>query len=232
MRSPSDQHFFRTVLLLALMAFMPGATAFGQTVVLSSLGNSIDEQSSVSFGSWIANSFITDTNAWRLNTVAVSIFSAPNSSGNFALSIWTDNGSGTSPGSQMEVLTGNANPNPGSGSSTFSYTAAGPGLAVEPNTKYWLVAGVTAGSGAYKWNYSLNPEPLAVGVWSIPLQGTYIGSSDQGASWGTASGGDPYMFSMSATLVPVPEPSTLVMGLAGITYAGWVLMRRRTSVAG
>lgn len=232
MKSPSNTCCFRKVLLLALMAFMPGATAFGQTVVLSSLGNSADGQSSISFGSWIGNSFITDTNAWRLNSVAVSIFSAPNSSGNFALSIWTDSGSGTSPGSQMEVLTGNANPNPGSGSSTFSYTAAGSGLAVNPNTKYWLVAGVTSGIGAYTWNYSLNPDPPAVGVWSIPLENTYIGSSNQGASWDTASAGDPYMFSISATLVPVPEPSTLVMGLAGITSAGWRLMRRRKTVAG
>lgn len=232
MNPPSEKCSIRTVLLLAAMVFTPGATAFGETVVLSSLGNSIDDQSSIAFGSWIANSFITDTNAWRLNTVDVSMFAAGNSSGNFALSIWTDNGSGASPGSQLEVLTGSANPDPVSGSSTFSYTAAGSGLAVDPNTKYWLVAGVTAGSGSYNWNYSFNPDPPAVGVWSIPLQDTYIPSSDQGASWGVASDGDPYMFSISATIAPVPEPSTLVMGLAGITCFGWGAMRRRKWVAG
>jgi hypothetical protein len=223
-----SQVFFRPGLLLAAVAFLTPSAALSDTVVLTSLGNSMDDVSQVRSAAWIANSFITDTNAWRLNSVEISMFAASNSSGNFFLSIWSDNGAGTAPGSQLEVLSGTSNPNPGTGSANFSYTAAGSGLSVDPTTKYWVVAGVTAGPSSYNWNFSYNPSPTALGVWSIPLVATYVFSTDQAATWLSPAGGDPYMFAINATLATVPEPSTWVMGLAGATCASWGAMRRRT----
>ncbi len=145
--------------------------------------------------------------------------SASNASGNFFVSVWSD-AAGTHPDTSLETLSGDANP---ATTGNYTYSASGSGLSLSPNTKYWIVLGVSSGDGNYRWNYT--NSSATTGSWTIPSTGTYASSDNAGTTWGNFYNGSPQQFEITATAAAVPEPGTMVMG--GLLALGGSVMSFR-----
>lgn len=216
--------------LFAVMAPTDRSTALGD-VVLSNLASPNQGLSNgVNEDSWVASAFVTDSGSWRLTGVTISmddIILAVNR-GPFALSVYSDNND-VAPNSLLETLGGSTDP---SVAGAYTYLAAGSGLLLDANTKYWLVASAAPGPTSdffmYTWH---NVQTLSTsGVWSIPSVNVRNSSTDQGATWNDLASNDPLQFAISASPVPVPEPTTCAMALAGIACGGFSMWRRRKRV--
>ena len=196
-------------------------------VVLSNL-NVIDTDSSdVSLSPWIAQSFVTNSQAWTL-TSATLFFKAYNPSGNLFVDVYSN--ATDVPGSSLGGLSGSDNP-----ASEGQYTYTSTGISLDPSTTYWLVAGVSSGDGSYGWVYDNTGSITSTGVWSIPSTSTYAVTTDGGSDWGSYDG-FPLLFSIEATATspsPVPEidPNSLGSVLALVLGSLGLLERRRLKVA-
>lgn len=165
---------------------------------------------------WLANQFNTDAASYDLNSVVLNFSAAP--LGTIAVDIYSD-ASGT-PSTSLGTLT-----NPGSfgaGSNTFSASGI-PTLASA--SSFWVVLRGVGASSA-DWLYT-GDTPTGVGA----STNTNF-STTAGASWAGVSSGTPYMMTVNATPVAVPEPSTWAMGLAGVAFAGVKALGRRRRIQG
>ena len=195
------------------IAILAGGAADAAPVALydSINGSSADGSDPASNATWLANQFNTDVATYQLDSVVLDFVTAP--LGTIAVDIYSDV-SGT-PTSNLGTLT-----NPlvfSNGSNTF--TASGI-LSLEASKSFWVVLrGV--GSSIVDWNWTTN-TPAGIGT----STNTNF-STTAGASWAGISSGTPYMMTVNATPVAVPEPSTWAMGLAGVGFAGVTALRRR-----
>ena len=185
----------------------------------------------VSSSEWVAQSFTTNNQAWTIASATLSFITASDSSGNLFIDVYS-NGT-NSPGTSLGPLSGSSNP-----AATGEYTYTSTGINLDPSTTYWLVAGVSSGSGYYHWIYdaSETTPPPSLGVWSIPSINTYADSVDGGSSWEVWNL-EPFLFSVEATaagppIVPEIDPAT---GSGAISLVAGVLamieQRRRRGVA-
>ncbi len=194
-------------------AMLLGQAAIAAPVALydSINGSTASDSDSANNSTWLANQFNTDSASYELNSVVLDFSAAP--LGTIAVSIYSDNSG--EPGSNLGTLT-----NPGSvaaGSNTF--TASGiPTLASA--SSFWVVLrGV--GASTANWLYT-SDTPTGFGS-SMNTNA----SGNAGASWAGLTSTSPYMMTVNATPVAVPEPSTWAMGLAGLAFAGVKVLRRR-----
>lgn len=162
-----------------------------------------------------ASSFTTDSQAYNLDSIQLSIRSAESPSGGLQLSVWSG---ATEPGSSLGLLSGTDNPSPG----LNSYTASGISLAA--NTRYWMVVKVTSGSGTYGFNTTTSLAQS--GSWTIGNQPLQYLDIDGYRTWVAVD--DPHQFAVYAT--PVPEPAA-VMGVTSLVLVGYSLARRKWGVA-
>jgi len=196
-------------------------------VVLSNLTVIDTDSSDVSLSPWIAQSFVTNSQAWTL-TSATLFFKAYNSSGNLFVNLYSN--ATDVPGSSLGTLSGSDNP-----TSDGQYTYTSTGISLDPSTTYWLVAGVSSGDGSYGWVYDNTGSITSTGVWSIPSTNTYAVTTDGGGSWGSYDG-FPLLLSIEATATapsPVPEidPNSLGSVLALVMGSLGLLERRRLKAA-
>lgn len=218
MQAFSSARFIFSLLVACSTLAAPAAAE----TVLSNLSLTSSSTDSVDFGVWRAAGFTTDNNQWSLTGATLRFANGSDASGNLFVKIWGDD-SGRPGGVALATLAGDANPIT---AGEYTYTTAGFSLA--PLTKYWLVAGVSSGSGSYKWLYVNNGgAPVADGVWTMPAVGTYSSTRNQGAAWSAGANGYPYMFSLSATAVPEIDPAGMGSVLALISGAFGLLERRR-----
>jgi hypothetical protein len=162
---------------------------------------------------WDAQSFTVGSVSVPLSEVLLNLNSPTGTGGNFFVRLYGNGGSNV-PGTVLQTLTGTSNP-----ATSGIYSFSGSSL-LSANTTYWVVAGVTSGSGQYEWNYEL---PASVESGST-LGWTY--STDQGADWVGLF--EPLLvFNMRVT--GVPEPSGLVLAAlgAGLGFGGYRLRKRR-----
>jgi hypothetical protein len=110
-------------------------------VVLSNLTVTETDANDVSLSPWIAQSFVTNDQAWTL-TSATLFFKTYNPSGNLFVDLYSN--ATDVPGSSLGTLSGSANPE-----SEGQYTYTSTGISLDPSTTYWLVAGVSSGDGSY-----------------------------------------------------------------------------------
>ncbi len=221
------------IVMLATVAVVPSPTAHGETV-LSNLSNTLGRGTLVHDTEWIANSFRTDNQSWLLNSVSVlmgdPLVLGPDGPGFFSVSVWSDNNS-VAPETLLQTLVGPGNP---STAGTYTYSASGSGLALDPLTKYWLVTS-TANTGLYWYAWSSTYDNATSGGWTIPVTNTRNASDDGGVTWNGADDAEPQMFSIEATLVPsaVPEidPNSLGSVLALVLGSLGLLERRRLKAA-
>ena len=159
-----------------------------------------------------AQAFTTDCGNYNLTAVTINISGVTDASGNFTLRLFTS--SGGLPGSPVPggLLTGPANPAVGQN----TYTAAGP-LPLAPNTRYYVVAQVSSGTGEYNW--STTNSPNQTGAWTMADNEAF--SSDTGATWDFDVG--VLQMSASATLT-APAVCTAATPAAVPTLNEWALV--------
>jgi hypothetical protein len=203
----------------AVLALLFAAVAaVGQNSV-SNLGETQQSVVPVTATAWYATSFSAGAASnYTLNTVTLRFATAGNTSGGFFVGLYSDNAG--VPGSSLEVLTGTGNP-----SSATDHTFTSSGATLIESATYWIVGGVTSGSGSYMWAYTSalgdDENPVESG-WSIG-DDAFL-STNAGVNW--ASDGGVMMFSLTAT--PIPEPGTYA-ALLGVAALGFVISRRRRS---
>jgi hypothetical protein len=147
-----------------------------------------------------------------------------NPSGNLFVNVYSN--ATDRPGSSLGTLSGSDNP-----ASAGQYTYTSNGISLDPSTTYWLVAGVSSGSGNYAWFYT--DPTTSTGVWSIPSIDTY--SNRITGNW-VSGDGYPYLFSIEATAtapssVPEIDPNSLGSVLALVLGSLGLLERRRLKAA-
>jgi hypothetical protein len=196
-------------------------------VVLSNLTVTDTDSSDVSLSPWLAQSFVTNNQAWTL-TSATLFLKAYNSSGNLFVNLYSN--ATDVPGSSLGTLSGSDNP-----TSEGQYTYTSTGISLDPSTTYWLVAGVSSGDGSYGWVYDNTGSITSTGAWSIPSTTTYAVSTDVGGSWGSYDG-FPLLFSIEATAttpsaVPEIDPNSVGSVLALVLGSLGLLERRRLKAA-
>lgn len=221
--------------MVLLIGFAQAAKA--DTEYLSNLGEADGFEITVSQSSWLAQLFGTDGSApsFNLTSVTLSLGSAADTSGNFKVAIY-DNTLDNLPGVSLGTLYatgGVALSNPSTPGNYVFTSDRSLGLTLAANTMYWVVVGVTTGSGSYSWWDTDETAGLAhTGSWSLydnPSEGlpTDAYSLDGGQTWNAAYG-SPYQLSVSAS---VPEPTTFGLIALGLALAEAATYRRRRRMA-
>ena len=211
--------------LAALVCLVVPARA---EVVLSNLTVTDTNSNDVSTSPWIAQSFVTNNQAWTLSNATLFFVEAYNTSGNLFVHLYSN--ATNVPGSSLGTLSGSDNP-----ASAGQYTYTSTGISLDPSTTYWLVAGVSSGDGAYGWFYDNTGSIASTGVWSIPSTNTFAGTGDGGSNWESYPG-LPLLLSIEATAtgpsaVPEIDPNSLGSVLALVMGSLGLLERRRLKAA-
>jgi hypothetical protein len=191
-------------------AVLVGQAASAAPVVLydSITTNTADGSNTADVTNWLADQFVTDAETYDLTSVVLKLANTP--LGSIEVDLYSNNPVGNVPGSVIGTFT-----NPGSlAAGDLTFTPAIPQQLL-PNTSYWVVL---KNSGS--WNYT-NGSATGPGA-----SQRWADGSNSGAIWNASNGG-PYMMTVNATPVAVPEPSTWAMGLAGLGFAGVTALRKR-----
>ncbi len=150
---------------------------------------------------WIGQSFTVGGSSATLSSVVLSM-AADNTvipSGNLFVSLYDATGAGSRPGASLLTLSGSANP-----ATAGNYTYTGSYL-LTANTTYYIVAGVSSGTGAYEWAAHDSQDLGTIG---------YSDSFDGGVTWnsdntppGTVFTGETLNMQINGVITPVPEPA-------------------------
>lgn len=200
------------------LAFLLSVTSEHAAVVFDNSNATPPAFGDVNVGQWFAQSFVVDANNYTSVSVVLDMGTAVNSSGNFFVSIYSNAGNNT-PLSELALLTGEPNP---ATAGTHDYSGA---VALTANATYWVVAGVSSGSGSYRWGDELG------------------GSIETGSTVGfsrSAGSGEPWdapstLLAFNMQVSAVPEPVNVALGVFGLLLGGvksfrWWNSRRRQLV--
>ncbi len=189
----------------------------GAATMVSNLGQTDSTLFTVEGSSWLAQRFVTDNSAPSFDLVSVVLqMGAPANTGS-SITVALRESTGNQPGDFIQNLSGPTTP--GAGDQTFTPSLP---LTLNPNTSYWIVAEVLAGTGSYSW--VTTPTTSATGPWSISATDTKSYSTNFGTSW-TNQDGHPYKFSVNA--VPEPTGVTLLLLAAGGAFIATGLRKVR-----
>jgi len=163
-----------------------------------------------------AQKFTTDQSNYTLTWVTVRL--RANNQGELFVKIYDDNNN--LPNQAIGALNV-----PVIGSAYANYQLAPLSLiTLAPNSTYWVVVGVTTGTGYYDWNYTASNNGAGVGF------STRWGSTTTaGATW-TGFDDEPFMMEVSASKTePIPTLTEWGMILLCILFAGsaYLMIRRR-----
>ena len=201
------------VAIVATMLVGQAASAAPVVLYDSITANTADGSNSADATNWLANEFKTDSVAYDLTSVVLKLASTP--LGTIEVDLYSNNSNGNVPGSVIGGFS-----NPGSlAAGDLTFTPSIPQQLL-PNTSYWVVL-----KNSGRWNYT-NGSATGPGA-----SQRWADGSNSGAIWNASNGG-PYMMTVNATPVAVPEPSTWAMGLAGLAFAGVKVLRRRRRIQG
>jgi hypothetical protein len=183
------------------------------TLFASNLGQPSGGSAAIGSDSWLAQRFITGTNAggYVLNSAQLLMEVASGSPNGFTVSLYSNSGSG--PASNLGSLSGS---DPSTGG-IFTYATSG--IMLSPSALYFVVAtaATPTAQGAYNWS-AANESAITDG-WFIPVGYNY---SADGLSWQLSR---QYTFQMSIYATAIPEPAALV--LAGLGLAALSFCRRK-----
>ncbi len=204
----------RLLVIFTISALCLAKTDLGRAdvIIFDNLNTpSPDSFLDVKFTQWDAQSFIVGNTALPLSLAELNMHATDTGGGNFFLRLY-DNTGANLPGSVLETLAGTADPfNAG----IYSYTGS---TLLTANATYWIVAGVSAGSANYKWNFELP---------SMVEEGSTVGSTfsfNQGATWVTPASP---LLTFNMRVSGVPEPSTLVLIANGVAILALLRWRNR-----
>jgi hypothetical protein len=203
---------------MALLVIVPVAHA-------DTLFNNLTEpglgQGVITSNYYKAQKFTTDQSNYTLSSVTVRL--RANTQGELFVKIYDDNNN------LPKQAVGALNvPIIGSTYANYELTPSGV-VSLAPNTTYWVVVGVTSGTGYYDWNYTASNSGSGVGF------STRWGSTtNAGATW-TAFDDEPFMMQVSASQTdPIPTLTEWGMILFCLLIAGsaYFMIRRRDSASG
>lgn len=195
-----------------------GVFFFAMSLLISSassgavLYNNLDQpplgQGTISNSYYKAQKFTTD-GFYTLNWVNIRI--RANTAGTIFAKIFSD--ASDLPGSEVGTLTA---PSIGFIYANHTFTASGT-INLSPNSTYWIVVGVTSGTGSYDWNYTDSNTGAGAGFSS-----RWAHSTDAGATW-KGSDTEPFMMQVDVTALGPTitsfTPTTASTG-ATVTIAG------------
>ena len=99
------------------------------------------------------------------------------------------------------------------------------GIVLAPNTTYWLVFAVLAGTESLEWTYAEGNNSTGPGSF-----GSYGYSFNAGASWENFGVDDPYKMGIEVSQISgVPEPASVLLLLSGLGAALASGSRRRSA---
>jgi hypothetical protein len=191
-----------------------GTVAAGLLVIAPArahiLANNVNEGTgyteSVSSTDWLGTSFTTDSRAWNLTSVDLSIDLYGGNPQDIVVRLFSDDTSGgpTQPGVPLATLefAGNV--------SWLLTRFVSEGVVLDPLKHYWIVVSTPAGTSG-DWEYAWTNFGGGVGFLT-----DWASSGDAGASWLTSSG---QPMTMRVNAEPAPWTS-LGPGLAGTMVAG------------
>lgn len=210
--------------LAAGSASTASAAGFSSTEVLfdSITGNTPTGSVTANATNWKAAQFITPDADDKITLASVVLNLASNPLGtSFEVAIYDARRGGSEPNNKIgqsllapqTIVVGN---------NTFT-----PGLSfpeLDKSKEYWVV--VKGGSSAVLWSTAGASGVISPSSQSGALIATRLNNGDWNSS---PAAGNPYMMTVNAVAapVPVPEPSTWAMGLAGLGFAGVTALRRR-----
>mgnify|MGYP006278150437 CR=1 FL=1 len=174
-----------------------------------------DPPDEANFNQYLADRFGTDGDSYTLNSVTLNFASVP--TGSVVVDLYSDNSG--SPGTPQATFT-----NPGSltaGNNTFTATTGFTTL--DANAFFWVVLRGGAIGDSVEWNFTDGSGAVSP-AWQT-MDNAY--RTTLGGAW-NLSASQPYMMQVSATVVPVPEPSTYAMGAAGLAFSAVMSFRRRS----
>lgn len=183
----------------------------GSQLVLSNIENAIRCYGRI--GSMLrAQSFVTDDQIWRLESVSLPLMSKQRCSARFQLSIYNHDASGDAPGSCVATLQGEWSP-----LIAGTYVFTGRGFELNPSTKYWIVAAAGEdGCDSYRWAEG-GRDYTSVGPWAIPGIGSAIWAESPAAGVSWESFDDAvYLFAIKASLVECSVSAADVLELASV----------------
>lgn len=170
------------------------SAGFAQAAVkLANLDTAAIGSATVSAVNYKAQPFRTTASGpFEVTLVTLRMGAGSNGAGQFFLAIYSG---ATAPVSLVPngLLSGSDNP---VAAGTHTYTATG--LTLDPNTTYWLVAGVRAGAGSYRWSIAANAT-YQTAEWAGV--GQFGFSTTAGSAWSVEASSSPYQFSISNTAV-------------------------------
>jgi hypothetical protein len=131
----------------------------------------------ISVNSWLRSSFTTGSGSddYIIESVTLRL-AAMNANPNLFVRLYNDSLGGL--GSQIISFI-----NPSftlNITSDYIFTLTTPQI-LASNTNYWLVAGISGGSGEYLWGFTTSPDQTGLPVWSIGNNPFY--SDNQGGTW-------------------------------------------------
>lgn len=209
-------------------AILVGTSPAGATVVLyDNWQNQAGQQQFSNSSSWFAQSFTTGSTAANLDTVSVMVRNESGSAGSIAVEIYSSTG-GNLPGTSLYSITAgttipafydsNSGNDPDGVKESFFH---GLNYDLSAATQYFVVV-KNLGSADLGIKY-----PNVVPTTDVTPTPTYYDliTTSAGSIW---SNGAPTTggYGVYVTATAVPEPSTLVIALAGVAGGGWSMLRR------
>ena len=202
-------------MVLAAELFAPSFSQAQGTLYVSNLGQTPTGSAAIGSDAWIAQAFITGTNAsgYLLDSIQLLMDAASGSPSGFNVSIYSSLSG--QPQNNLGNLVGS---DPLSGG-IFNYTTSG--LDLSSSTRFFVVvtAATPVAQGAYVWSGANGITYFGDQQWAFP--DTYYSSPD-GSSWTRYVRRNVFQMAIYAT--EVPEPATYV--LAGLGLACLRFRRR------
>jgi hypothetical protein len=197
----------------------------------------------VTSGLWVGQSFIVPdggagADQWNIDTIKLQLGAGSDASGNFLVSIYGNHtvdqgvlGINNAPDTLSGIigaLSGSTDPTTKT-LYTYTPTPGGAGSLTLNAGIYWVVAGVTSGSGNYIWTYTsvtgpADPNPPAVNhtesvIGIGNLQGPLNFQNGNFSNGGLDQ--TPSIMQINGTVVPEPSIYGLLAGLGLLGFAGW-----------
>jgi hypothetical protein len=209
---------------LALLLSLSLGQQASATTLVSNLPSTSPMGYPVKFDEWLSSSFTTGSGSYGYTINSVTLRLAEMTANpNLFVRLYND-----SPGGLGSQITSFTNPSfTPNITNDYIFTLTTP-QTLAPNTDYWLVAGISGGSGEYLWAFTTSTGQTGSPGWLIgdnPFK-----STNQGGAWNNsfATTFSAFQFSVNGTEntsppppTNIPEPGSVValLGLGGLGLA-------------
>jgi len=214
--------------IVTLFGLLPLQTAQAQGVLyISDLGQPVAGSAAIGSNSWIAQTFVTGTNAggYVLNSVQLLMDAPMGTPSGFNVSIYSKTGS--SPQARIGMLTG---PDP-TMAGVFSYT--NPGIFLTPSSFYYVV--VTAATSTNNSSYTWSATTGFFQTNRFTIDDGYF-SSTNGSNWTSVIRQKTFQLALYLSAAPPPNLSIVSAGPGNIKIqwpnVGSYCLEQNTNLAG